>query len=166
MKAGESEALKKLMRRAIKQAEKAAAIGEVPIGSLVVQGDLFASRPQVIALAHNLTHSKQDPAGHAELLALRKAAKKKGNWRLSDCTLIVTLEPCSMCAGASVLSRIGKIVYGAADPKAGACGSALQVANHPKLNHRPPIIQGIEEEACSQLLKDFFKARRQLLKNK
>lgn len=160
------QAEEKLMRLALKLAHKAQTLGEVPVGALVVQGPLDAAKPIILARAHNLTHTKQDPAGHAELLALRKAAKKKGSWRLDDCTLIVTLEPCAMCAGAAVWSRIGRIVYGAKDPKAGACGSALQVARNQKLNHRPPVDHGTLADECGAILKDFFRQRRAAAKKK
>lgn len=148
------------MRRALKLAEKAAAAGEVPVGALLVQGPLDVARPKVIAQAHNLTETRPDPTAHAERLVLEKAAKKLGRWRLNDCTLIVTLEPCAMCAGASVWGRVGRIVYGAADPKAGACGSVLQVADHAQLNHRISITGGVLADECAALLKSFFKTKR------
>ena len=150
----------KLMRRALKLAQRAAASGEVPVGALVVQGPLDGPRPKILAQAGNRTHTDQDPAGHAEMIALRRAAKKLGSWRLNDCTLIVTLEPCAMCAGAAVWSRIGKVIWGADDPKAGAAGSALTVLGNKKLNHRPPLQRGVLADECGRLLKDFFKARR------
>jgi tRNA(adenine34) deaminase len=150
----------KFMRLSLKLADKAAELGEVPVGALIVQGPLDAKRPKVLARAHNLTESRQDPAGHAEVLALRQAAKKLKRWRLNDCTLIVTLEPCAMCAGLSVWSRLSRIVFGAYDPKAGACGSVLQVADHHKLNHRIPLTGGILAEECGAVLKTFFKTHR------
>ena len=156
----------KFMRQALKLAGKAAALGEVPVGALVIQGPLDAKKPKVLARAYNLTHTKQDPAGHAETLAIRRAAKKKGSWRLDDCTLVVTLEPCAMCAGAAVWARIGKIVYGANDPKAGACGSVLTVAPNPKLNHRPAMQDQVLAEECGAILKQFFKKRRDAEKKK
>jgi tRNA(adenine34) deaminase len=152
----------KLMRRALRLAAKAAALGEVPVGALLIQGPLDIARPRVLAQAHNVTEGRFDPTGHAEMQVLRRAAKKLERWRLSDCTLLVTLEPCSMCAGAAVWSRVGRIVYGAADPKAGACGSVLQVAQHPKLNHHPQVKGGVLEEECAEMLRDFFRARRNL----
>lgn len=150
----------RLMRRALRLAEKAAALGEVPVAALLVQGPLDVPRPRVLAQAHNLTETRPDPTAHAERLVLERAAKKLGRWRLNDCTLIVTLEPCAMCAGAAVWGRLGRIVYGAADPKAGACGSVLQVAHHEKLNHRVPTQGGVLEDECSALLKRFFQAKR------
>jgi tRNA(adenine34) deaminase len=150
----------RLMRRALKLAQKAADVGEVPVGALLVQGPLDIARPNVIASAHNKTETRPDPTAHAERLVLERGAKKLGRWRLNDCTLIVTLEPCAMCAGASVWGRIGRIVYGAADPKAGACGSVLQVAGHAQLNHRIPVQGGILEAECAAILRHFFKAKR------
>ena len=157
MKASPEE---RLMRRALKLAEKAAAAGEVPVGALLVQGPLEVARPKVIAQGHNRTETRPDPTAHAERLVLERAAKKLGRWRLNDCTLIVTLEPCAMCAGASVWGRVGRIVYGASDPKAGACGSVLQVADHAQLNHRIPMTGGVLADECAALLKSFFKAKR------
>jgi tRNA(adenine34) deaminase len=150
----------KLMRLALKLAAAAAKKDEVPVGALIVQGALDAKRPRIIARAHNLTESKQDPCGHAELLAIRKAAKKLKRWRLNDCTLIVTLEPCAMCAGAAVWSRLSRVVYGAKDPKAGACGTVLQVASHHALNHRVSLAGGILQHDCGAILQDFFKKKR------
>jgi tRNA(adenine34) deaminase len=149
-----------LMARALRLAEKAAALGEVPVGALLVQGSLDLARPTVLALAHNRTEGRPDPTAHAERLVLERAARKLGRWRLNDCTLIVTLEPCAMCAGAAVWARLGRIVYGASDPKAGACGSVLQVAQHPQLNHRIPVTGGVLQEDCGRLLRQFFQAKR------
>jgi tRNA(adenine34) deaminase len=151
----------RLMARALRLAAKAAAAGEVPVGALLVQGPLDLPRPKVLAAAHNLTESRPDPTAHAERLVLERAAKKLGRWRLNDCTLVVTLEPCAMCAGAAVWGRVGRIIYGAPDPKAGACGSVLQVAHHDRLNHRIPVQGGVLEEECAALLRSFFKAKRQ-----
>lgn len=150
----------RLMRRALALAAKAAGRGEVPVGALLVQGSLQAPRPRVLALAHNRTEGRPDPTAHAERLVLERAARKLGRWRLNDCTLIVTLEPCAMCAGAAVWARLGGIVYGAPDPKAGACGSVLQVADHERLNHRIPVQGGVLGEECGALLKAFFRSRR------
>lgn len=144
----------KFMGLALTQAEKAYAMDEVPVGAVISCG------AKIVAQAHNLTESKKDPCGHAELLAIRKAAKKLGRWRLSDCTLYVTLEPCAMCAGAIVWSRIARVVYGAPDPKAGACGSVLNVAAHSKLNHRASLAGGVLAQESSDLLVKFFKAKR------
>ncbi|HTB33815.1 MAG TPA: tRNA adenosine(34) deaminase TadA [bacterium] len=149
-----------LMARALRLAEKAAALGEVPVGALVVQGPLDAARPKVLARAHNRTEGRPDPTAHAERLVIERAARKLGRWRLNDCTLIVTLEPCAMCAGAAVWARMGRIIYGAPDPKAGACGSVLQVADHPRLNHRIPVTGGVLQDDCGRLLKRFFQAKR------
>ncbi len=150
----------RLMRLALALAAKGARAGEVPVAALVVQGSLHVAKPKILALAHNRVETDQDPTAHAERLVLARAAKKLGRWRLNDCTLIVTLEPCAMCAGAAIWSRIGRVIYGAQDPKAGACGSALQVLPHPRLNHRPPVQGGLLEEESGKLLRDFFKARR------
>ncbi len=148
------------MRKALALARKAAEADEVPVGALIVQGPLDAARPLIIARAHNLTESRQDPCGHAEFLAIRKAARKLKRWRLNDCSLVVTLEPCAMCAGAAVWSRLRTVVYGAADPKAGACGSVLMVAANPKLNHRAALHGGVMAEESAALLKDFFRKKR------
>jgi len=149
-----------LMARALRLAQRAAALGEVPVGALLVQGPLDAARPRILAQAHNRTESRPDPTAHAERLVLERGARKLGRWRLNDCTLIVTLEPCAMCAGAAVWGRLGRIVYGAPDPKAGACGSVLQVASHPQLNHRIPVTGGVLQEDCGRLLRQFFQAKR------
>jgi tRNA(adenine34) deaminase len=148
------------MRQALALARRAAERGEVPVGALILQGPIESPAATVLARAHNLTEKRPDPTAHAERLVLERAARRLGRWRLNDCTLVVTLEPCAMCAGAAVWGRLGRIIYGAADPKAGACGSVLQVAAHPSLNHRIPITGGVLEAECSQLLKAFFKAKR------
>jgi tRNA(adenine34) deaminase len=153
-------AAERLMRRALKLADRGGALGEVPVAALLVQGPLDVPRPRVLAQAHNRTETRPDPTAHAERLVLERAARKLGRWRLNDCTLIVTLEPCAMCAGASVWARVGAIIYGAADPKAGACGSVLQVADHPQLNHRIPVYGGVLADECSRQLKAFFQAKR------
>jgi tRNA(adenine34) deaminase len=144
----------KFMGLALKLAHKAHGLDEVPVGAVVVQDG------RVIASAHNLTESRQDPCGHAELLAIRKAAKMLGRWRLTDCTLYVTLEPCAMCAGAIVWSRMKRVVYGAKDPKAGACGSVMMVAAHGALNHRASLAGGVLAKESSELLVSFFKSKR------
>ncbi len=148
------------MLQALVMARRAAAMDEVPVGALIVQDLSGGKRAKVIARAHNLTETDHDPCGHAELLAIRKAARKLGRWRLNDCSLVVTLEPCAMCAGAAVWSRIQRIVYGARDPKAGACGSVLQVASNAALNHRVSLATGVMQDECGELLKDFFKKKR------
>lgn len=128
---------------------------DVPIGALVVAPD-----GAVLAEAGNERELRQDPTAHAEILALRQAAVALGSWRLIDCLLVVTLEPCTMCAGAAVLSRVGTIVYGAADPKAGAVDSLYDVVRDPRLNHHPLVVPGVLAEESSALLKGFFAARR------
>jgi tRNA(adenine34) deaminase len=142
------------MRRALREAQKADAQGEVPVGAVVVQGE------KVIAREHNRPLGLSDPSAHAEILALRRAAKKLGNYRLKGCDLYVTIEPCVMCAGAIVQARLRRVVYGTPDPKAGACGSALAVLNHPKLNHKVEVASGVLAEECTAVLRDFFRKRR------
>ena len=149
-----------LMRRALALAERGAEKGEVPVGALLVQGRLDVRRPKVLARAHNLTEGRPDPTAHAERLVLERGARALKRWRMNDCTLVVTLEPCCMCAGAAVWGRLGRIVYGAADPKAGACGSVIQVADHARFNHRIPVQGGVLEAECAALLKAFFRSRR------
>ena len=142
------------MLAAIAQARAAAEHDDVPIGAVVVRNGV------VIAARHNERELTGDPTAHAEVLALRDAAAQVGHWRLLDCTLYVTLEPCVMCAGALVNSRIGTVVYGATDPKAGAVESLYHVCADDRLNHRPPVRAGVLADECGRLLKDFFAARR------
>jgi len=142
------------MRRALREAQKAETQGEVPVGAIVVQDD------KVIARAHNRPLGLSDPTAHAEVLALRRAAKKLGNYRLKGCDLYVTIEPCAMCAGAIVQARLRRVVYGTADSKAGACGSALEVLNHPKVNHRVEVVSGVLASECAEILRAFFRRRR------
>jgi tRNA(adenine34) deaminase len=142
------------MRQAIELAERAAEHGDVPIGAVVVRGD------EVIGAAGNERELHGDPTAHAELLALRDAAGRLGGWRIEDASIYVTLEPCSMCAGAIVLARIARVVYGARDPKAGAAGSVLDVLGEPALNHSPEVTGGVLAEECAALLSSFFAARR------
>ncbi len=142
------------MRQAIELAERAAEHGDVPIGAVVVRGD------EVIGAAGNERELHGDPTAHAELLALRDAAGRLGGWRIEDASIFVTLEPCSMCAGAIVLARIGRVVYGARDPKAGAAGSVLDVLGEPALNHNPEVTGGVLARECAALLSSFFGARR------
>jgi tRNA(adenine34) deaminase len=142
------------MRLALREAERALEHDDVPIGAVVIRGG------EVLAAAHNERELRQDPTAHAELLALRAAAAKDGTWRVLDAVLYVTLEPCAMCAGALVLARIPRVVFGAYDPKAGACGSALDVLGEPRLNHRPEVSGGLLAEDCGALLSAFFAARR------
>ena len=142
------------MREALCLAQCAAGLQEVPIGAAVMQDGA------VIARAHNETVTRRDPTAHAELLAIRGAFAALRTDRLEDCTLYVTLEPCAQCAGAIVLAKVGRVVFGAYDPKAGMAGSVGDVLRHPALNHRPEVIGGAQEEACSRLLNAFFDARR------
>jgi len=139
---------------ALDEAVAAEAHGDVPIGAVVVRDGV------VIARRHNERELTGDPTAHAEVLALRDAAAVVGHWRLLDCTLYVTLEPCVMCAGALVNSRIGRVVYGATDPKAGAVASLYQVCGDERLNHRPPLTAGVRAEESGALLRTFFAARR------
>jgi tRNA(adenine34) deaminase len=142
------------MRLAIDEAVAAQAHDDVPIGAVVVRDG------EVVARRHNERELTGDPTAHAEVLALRDAASVVGHWRLNDCTLYVTLEPCVMCAGALVNSRIGRVVYGATDPKAGAVESLYEVCGDERLNHRPPVENGVLADECGALLKQFFAARR------
>jgi tRNA(adenine34) deaminase len=142
------------MDAALEQARLAAEGGEVPIGAVVVYNGVIIARAQNCVIRH------VDPTAHAEMIALRTAAKAVSNYRLSGCTLYVTLEPCAMCAGAMIHARIDRLVYGAADPKAGACGSVLSVLNHPQLNHQMQVEQGIGAEKSAELLRGFFRERR------
>ena len=147
------------MDLAIAEAERAVAHGDVPIGAVVVRHDADG-RHTVVASRHNERELTGDPTAHAEILALRDAAVAVGHWRLIDCTLVVTLEPCVMCAGSLVNARIGRVVYGATDPKAGAVGSLYDVLADARLNHRPPVTKGVQAERCGDLLRSFFAARR------
>ena len=142
------------MTLALEQAHHAAALDEVPVGAVVVQG------ARTVAQAHNETLVRNDPTAHAELLAIQRALQTLGTDRLDDCTLYVTLEPCAQCAGAIVLAKVGKLVFGAYDDKAGMCGSVGDLVRHPRLNHRVEVLGGVEAEACGALLQRFFAARR------
>lgn len=142
------------MAKALHEAEKACKKGEVPIGCVLVRNG------EIIARAHNLRESNQDPTGHAELIAIRKAAKKLQSWRLLGCTLYVTLEPCTMCMGAIILARIPRIVFACFDPKGGAAGSLYDFSKDSRLNHMVECISGVMEEECSAALKNFFRALR------
>ena len=142
------------MKTALAEAEKGFKMEEVPVGAVVV------SDGKVIARAHNLRESLVDPTAHAEILALKKAGKKLGGWRLNSATLYTTLEPCPMCAGAVVHSRIKELVYGADDPKAGACGSIMNVVSSGHLNHKVKVVPGVMKKECSDILKRFFKKLR------
>jgi len=144
----------RFMRIAIAEAQLADAHGDVPVGAVLVRDGV------VLARAHNERERRQDPTAHAELLALRAAALVTGSWRLLECVLYVTLEPCAMCAGAIVLARVPRVVYGTDDPKAGAAGSVLDLLASPSLNHRPEVSGGTLETQCAELLRSFFAARR------
>lgn len=143
-----------IMHQALREAERAAASGDVPVGAVVVRGDA------IVARGANRTVRDQDPTAHAELIVLRAAAAALGSWRLDDCALVVTLEPCAMCAGAIVLARVPRVVFGAWDEKAGMAGSIEDLVRHPKLNHRPEVRGGVLADACGSLLRQFFAARR------
>lgn len=142
------------MRIALEEAEIAAQHGEVPVGAVVLH------KGEVIARCHNQRETSGDPTAHAEVLALRDAAKVIGNWRLDECTLVVTLEPCVMCAGALLNSRIGRLVYGAADLKGGATASLYNVMSDPRLNHNPPVEHGVLAGESQALLQQFFSQKR------
>jgi tRNA(adenine34) deaminase len=142
------------MRQAIRLAEAGAAAGEVPVGAIVVLGDL------IIGEAYNAPISTHDPTAHAEVRALRNAAQRLQNYRLSEASLYVTLEPCAMCAGAMMHARIARVVYGAADPKTGACGSVVNLFNESRLNHHARVTAGVLSGECAALLRNFFQARR------
>ncbi|KKE77559.1 tRNA adenosine(34) deaminase TadA [Oceanobacillus caeni] len=141
----------KFMHAAIMEAEKARKLNEVPIGAVIVYQD------EIIASGFNLRESSQSALSHAELIAIEEANKGIGSWRLEDCTLYVTLEPCPMCAGAIVQSRIPHVVYGAYDPKAGCAGTIMNLLDEPRFNHQVKVTSGILEEECSKLLTDFFR---------
>jgi tRNA(adenine34) deaminase len=143
-----------LMRAALAEARAAADAGEVPIGAVAVAGG------EIVARGQNRVLRDCDPTAHAEIVALRCAAAAIGNHRLLDCELYVTLEPCAMCAGAMIHARLGRLVYAAADPKAGAAGSVLEVVNHPRLNHKMDVTAGVLAEECGELLRAFFRERR------
>jgi tRNA(adenine34) deaminase len=142
------------MRHALAEAELALPHGDVPVGAIVVHDE------EVIGAGHNERELRQDPTAHAEMIALRAAAAHLGSWRLLDCELYVTLEPCAQCAGAIVLGRVPRVVFGTADPKAGAAGSVLDILAEPRLNHRPEVAGGVLAEECAALLVGFFRARR------
>ena len=145
------------MRSALVEARAALETEDVPVGALVVAAD-----GEVVGRGRNRREADQDPTAHAEVLALREAAVRRGSWRLDGCTLVVTLEPCTMCAGAAVLARVDRIVFGAWDPKAGAVGSLWDVVRDRRLNHRPEVIAGVLEDESGTVLRDFFAARRRM----
>jgi tRNA(adenine34) deaminase len=142
------------MGRALRQARRADARGEVPIGAVVVRDGI------VIGSGFNLREGAHDPTAHAELVAIRKASRKSGSWRLTGATVYVTLEPCLMCMGAMILARIDRLVYGCRDPKGGAAGTLYDVSSDVRLNHRFPVAAGVREEECSRMLSNFFAALR------
>jgi tRNA(adenine34) deaminase len=142
------------MRLALREAEQAPGHDDVPVGAVLVHAG------EVIGAGHNERELRADPTAHAEMIAIREGARTVGSWRLLDTVLYVTLEPCAMCAGAIVLARIPRVVYGAVDPKAGAAGSVLDILGEPRLNHRPDVAGGLLEDECGDLLRAFFKSRR------
>ena len=143
-----------MMQHAIALAKQAEAIDEVPIGAVVFQGD------EIVGEGFNRKEVDNDPTAHAEMIAISDAAQRLGRWRLQDCTLVVTLEPCPMCAGALVNARMERVVYGASDPKAGACRTLYEISDDPRLNHRCKITSGVLADECADLLSQFFKAKR------
>jgi tRNA(adenine34) deaminase len=152
MRVGEDAAW---MALALEQARLAAEEGEVPVGALVIKDG------EIVGKGHNRNLLDNDPTAHAEIVALRQAAMRLGNHRLSGCVMVATIEPCSMCAGALIHARIARLVYGATDPKAGAAGSVLQVLNHPGLNHQMEVTPGVLAGKCSEILQEFFRRKRQ-----
>ena len=142
------------MKEALAEAKKAAAAGEVPVGAVIVKDG------EIIGRGHNETETAKDPTAHAEMIAIRQAAKNLGGWRLTGCTMYVTTEPCSMCAGAIVWSRISRLFIGTMDPKSGACGSVFNIPQESRLNHFVEIETGLMQEECSSLMKSFFKELR------
>lgn len=149
-----TEADERLMQLALEEARRSEGWGDVPIGAVVVRG------PEVLARAGNERERRGDPTAHAEILALRQAAERVGSWRLDGCALYVTLEPCAMCAGAVVLARVERLVFGAADPKAGFAGSLGDLVRNPRLNHRVEVAAGVMAEEAGDLIRGFFASRR------
>lgn len=145
----------KYMKEALKEAKKAELIDEVPIGCVIVKDD------KIIARGHNQRETNQSPIGHAEIIAINKASKKLKSWRLEGCDIYVTLEPCIMCSGAIIQSRISKVYYGASDPKGGALGSSINVLEANNINHHPEVISGVLKEECSKIITNYFKLKRQ-----
>ena len=144
----------RFMEEALRLARRAGEAGEVPVGAVIVKDG------RILVRAHNQVETLRDATAHAEMIAITQAAEALDNWRLSGADLYVTLEPCPMCAGAMVLSRVARIVYGADDPIAGACGSTFNIVAEKKLNHRIPIVKGVLADRCGELLRDFFRSRR------
>ncbi|HOO17639.1 MAG: tRNA adenosine(34) deaminase TadA [Phycisphaerae bacterium] len=152
----QDEVDRRFMREAVELARRCLDCDDVPVGALVTHGG------RIIGRGYNQREKLQDPTAHAEMIALTAAAAHVGHWRLEDCTMYVTLEPCPMCAGALVLARLPRLVYGAADPKGGACGSLFTITEDPRLNHRVETVGGILAEPCAELLREFFRRRRAL----
>ena len=144
----------KYMKAALKEAEKARTKDEVPIGCVIVLNN------KIIAKAHNIRESKQNPIGHAEILAIQKASKKLNSWRLENCEMYVTIEPCIMCSGAIIQSRIKRVVYGAPDIKGGAFGSSINILEASNINHHPEVVKGVLEDECSSIIKNYFNNKR------
>jgi tRNA(adenine34) deaminase len=144
------------MELALEQARAAAQAGEVPVGAVIVKDG------EVLGQGQNRNSRDHDPAAHAEIVALRQAAERLGNHRLVGCVMFATIEPCAMCAGAMIHARLARLVFGASDPKAGAAGSALEVLNHPRLNHRMEVTSGVLADECSEILQTFFREKRDL----
>ena len=144
------------MDAALAEARAAAAAGEVPIGAIIVR------QGAVIGRGGNRTVRDNDATTHAEMVAIREASRALGSWRLEGCTLVVTVEPCAMCAGAIVLARVARVIFGAWDEKAGMAGSIADLLRHPRLNHRPEVMAGVREEECASLVREFFRERRQV----
>lgn len=143
------------MRLALQEAERAAEAGEIPIGAVVVK------EGGIVGTGFNRRETRHDPTAHAEVLAIQRAAKALGRWRLTGCTLYATIEPCPMCAGAAVLARVDRLVYGAADPKGGAVGSLYDIARDPRLNHRIDVVSGVLETDCANIMRSFFRSLRE-----
>lgn len=143
------------MQKALDEAYKAYSIGEVPVGAIIVNNH------RIIATGYNMREILKDPTAHAEIIAIKKASEALGGWRLIDCTMYVTVEPCAMCAGAIVNSRIERLVIGAKDPKMGACGSVINIVQNQSFNHRADITQGVMEVECSEIMKAFFRKLRE-----
>lgn len=143
-----------MMGLALEQARAAARLGEVPVGAVIYRGE------EIVAASHNRREVDADPTAHAEVLALREAARKLGTWRLDECMIAVTLEPCPMCAGALVNARIKRLVYGAADPKMGCVHTLYQLCNEPRFNHRIEVVAGVMAQECGKALTEFFRLRR------
>jgi tRNA(adenine34) deaminase len=142
------------MQLALREAQRSADLDEVPVGAIIIKSGAIIGR------AHNQTELLKDPTAHAEMIAITQAAAAVGDWRLTDTVLYVTKEPCPMCAGAIVLARIPVVVFGVADPQRGGAVSVFNILNHPQLNHRPEVIQGVLENACRSMLQDFFRKKR------